>query len=85
MPVNPPPQAVSAFKITNASSIINAILVRFVMKSSLLFLLAPEPIISAEALYAVVPHRFIPGCMAFLVAAAVAVFFAVKHLVFSFR
>ena len=85
MPVNPPPQAVSAFKTTNASSIINAILSRFVMKSSLLSLFAPEPFIFAESLYAVVPHRFIPGGMAFLVAAAVAVFFAAKHLVFSFH
>ncbi len=85
MPVNPPPQAVSVFKMTNNSSIINAILVRFVMRSVLLFLLAPEPFISAETLYTVVPYRFIPGGMAFLVSAAVAVFFTVKHLVFSFR
>ena len=64
---------------------INAILVRFVMRSVLLFLLAPEPFISAETLYTVVPYRFIPGGMAFLVAAAVAVFFAAKHLVLPFH
>ena len=85
MPVNPPPQAVSAFKMTTASSIINTVLARFVMRSSLLSLFAPEPFISAESLHAVVPYRFIPGGMAFFVAAAVAVFFAVKHLVFPFH
>ena len=85
MPINPPPQAVSVFKMTNNSSMINTILVRFVMRSALLFLLAPEPFIFAETLYTVVPYRFIPGGMAFLVAAAVAGFFAAKHLVFSFR
>jgi hypothetical protein len=55
------------------------------MRSSLLSLFAPEPFISAESLHAVVSYRFIPGGMAFFVAAAVAVFFAAKHLVLPFH